>query len=247
MNPEQWLPVGLTLFFSGLLQSTAGFGFGLLALPLLLMQGFSLVQAATFTIIGSGMHRVMAVTHLRRAVNWKELLPMIGVGLCALPLGLFLMASLSSMAQSQVRQIIGGTILVVLLVQWFSKIEPREKVHRAWGFVAAFFAGILNGMANIGGPPIVLWILAHKWHNEKFRVTALAFSITFVPFQIASMTGIFGSSVLLNAARCLVFFPIILLGGWLGLKVGWSIDIKYLRLLARLLLLIIALVSIFRN
>ena len=246
MNPEQWLVVGLALFFASMLQSTVGFGFSLFVVPLLLLQDFTLVNAVTIGIVGSTAHRIMAVTHMRRAVDWRTLLPMMLVGLLALPLGLTLMYYVSSLEQIRAKQIIGLCILLLLLLQWFGRVEPHKAIHKAWGYLAAFSSGVLNGLANIGGPPIILWILAHRWSNEKFRVTTLAFSLIFFPFQILLMLTVFGTTILVTAEKCLLLIPLTLLGGWLGLKIGQQLQVIHLRWIARVLLVLIAVFSIIK-
>lgn len=57
MNFDQLVTIGFALFFSSMLQSTVGFGFSLLVVPVLLLQGFPLANAVTYGIIASAVHR----------------------------------------------------------------------------------------------------------------------------------------------------------------------------------------------
>lgn len=240
------LEVAAILILGGIVQSSAGFGYGLFALPILLFLDFSLPAAVTIIIIGSAIQKLTAVKVLSHAFRWKELFPYMAVGLVSLPLGVYLMFRLSTLDQSITRQIIGGLILLLLMLRWRGFIKTREHVRPVWGIIAAFFSGLLNGLANIGGPPMVLWVLAHRWPNDKMRVVLLAFSLVFVPFQILLMLWLFGTSILNPLARALLLSPAVLLGTWLGLYVGKKFSASQLRFYMQILLLLIALSSILK-
>jgi len=223
-----------------LVQSSAGFGFGLFALPILLFLGFDLPQSVMIVVTGSAIQKITAVTYLRKDVDWKGLLPYMLTGLAALPLGVYLMYRVSFLSQPQAKQIIGFCILALVLLQWRRVHTPGNGVHPGWGYLAGFFSGVLNGLANIGGPPLVFWILAHGWSNEKMRVTALAFSLVFVPFQVGLMVLGFGVPILDSLWKTILLTPVILLGSWLGLRIGAAFSRENLRLYMRFLLIIIA-------
>ncbi len=244
MDVVEIFKISFVMLLGCIIQSSAGFGFGLFAIPLLLLSGFALPEAVMIVITGSAIQKITAVTYLRKAVDWKELLPYMAAGLVALPLGVYLMYRVSFLSQAAVKQIIGICIFVLLLLQWKGVIKIKEKIHRVWGYLAGFFSGLLNGLANIGGPPLVLWILSHRWSNEKMRVTALAFSLIFVPLQVVFMWMAFGTPILNVLVKTVLFTPLIFLGSWLGLKIGERISREHLRVYMHSLLLLIAVSTI---
>jgi len=148
--------------------------------------------------------------------------------------------------QDNVKKILGGLIIVVLAIQWFGRIEPREVISKSWGYISAAFSGLLTGFANIGSPPIILWILAHRWSNEKMRVTSLAFTLAFVPFQIVILPLVFGKSILISFLLAIVFSPIVYIGVKLGMKLGLKLSKRHLRISMQGLLLLIAIISIIK-
>jgi uncharacterized membrane protein YfcA len=132
-------------------------------------------------------------------------------------------------------------------MQWKGVIRSSDRIPAVWGYLAGFFSGFLNGLANIGGPPLVLWVLAHRWENNRMRATPIAFSLIYVPFQIALMVMVFGDRIgdpLLMAA---LLSPAVLLGTGLGLAAGRHISRAHLRTYMRILLLAIACFSILRS
>lgn len=236
------IKIGSVLILGSIIQSSSGFGFGLFAVPLLLFLDFELPAAVMIVVIGSAIQKVYAIIALWRAVDWKEISPYMFVGLAALPAGVFSMYTISILSRDIVEQVIGFSVLLLLLLQWRRVIKTKERISRFWGYAAGFFSGFFNGLANIGGPPLVLWILAHRWSNEKMRATPIAFSLVFVPLQLVFMFFVFGARVFLSPmVKTLAAAPFVFLGTWLGLKIGGKISQEHLRLYMGLLLLSIAL------
>ncbi len=236
--------IGTVMILGGIIQSSSGFGFGLFAIPLLLFFGFDLPATVTMVIIGSAIQKVTALKYLKDDLDWKEMRPFMLVGLLTLPLGVYTMFKISSMDQELVKQVIGGLIILLLALRKLGKIQPRETVPSFWGYIVGILSGFLNGFANIGGPPLVLWILAHKWSNRKMRGTALAFALIFVPFQIPLMLYTFGSSILDPIVKALLLSPAVLLGTWVGLKIGERISKQHLAVYMQALLAFIAISAI---
>lgn len=240
------LQIGGALILGAIIQSSSGFGFGLFVIPILLFFGFGLAPTVIMVVIGSAIQKITAVKYLKEHLDWHEMTPFIVIGLFGLPLGIYAMSRVSNMNQAVVKQVIGGLVLVMLAFHWKGSIKAREYVPKLWGYIAGFSAGVLNGFANIGGPPLVLWTLAHQWSNQKMRGTLIAFSLIFVPFQLALMLVSFGSEMFNPILKAVVLSPIVLLGTWIGLKIGEKISQEHLRIYMQVLLLLIAVASVFK-
>jgi uncharacterized membrane protein YfcA len=244
MDIIEIIKISSVMILGSIIQSSSGFGFGLFAIPILLFFGFDFPATVTMVIIGSAIQKVTAVNYLKDELNWKEMVPYMLTGLVSLPLGIYAMFKVSAMNQSVVKQIIGGLVLVLLVLRWKGTIKSRTIVPRIWGYIAGFFSGLLNGFANIGGPPLVLWTLAHQWSNQRMRGTIIAFSLIFVPFQVTLMLITFGTPLLNPMVKTILISPTILLGTWLGLKIGEKISKKHLTIYMQVLLFFIAISSI---
>jgi len=244
MDLFETIKMGSILGLGSIVQSSSGFGFGLFAIPLFLLMGFALPESVIMVVIASAVQKIAAVSQLWKAADWKGQAPYMAIGLVSLPLGVYCLYRVSLLSQPFIKQIIGILVLVLLLLQWKGLIKSRERVSSAWGYTAGFFSGFLNGLANIGGPPLVLWILAHRWSNEKMRVTPIAFSIVFVPAQVLFMGLAFGSRLWNPLFKATLSTPMVLLGTWVGLKMGEKISEEHLRIYMRLLLLFIAISTI---
>ncbi|KAF5434446.1 putative membrane protein YfcA [Candidatus Methanophagaceae archaeon] len=240
------IKVGLVLFSGGFIQSSAGFGFGLFALPILLFLELPFPEAVMIIIIGSAFQKIIGIRYFRTAINWKEIRPLILAGLIALPAGIFFMRKVSGLNQHYIKLIIGILILIMLFLRWSRVSGKKGVVRKEWGFVTGFLSGLLNGFANIGGPPVVLWVLSHNWDNKKMRATIIAISMFFVPFQISIMLVLFGASVLNAMIYAFFLSPFVLSGSWAGLKAGDRISKNKLKVYMEFLLFIIAISSIIK-
>ncbi|MCK5802999.1 MAG: sulfite exporter TauE/SafE family protein [Lentisphaeria bacterium] len=233
------------VLFCSLLQAAIGFGFSLFAVPLLMMSlGLPLPYIVTIALTASTAQRCVTVTKLHRSVGWRELWPMIGIGILALPAGLFLLRLISGQSQAVTRQCVGLLILLAMGMRLAFRTEPRKHIWRGWGLIASFLGGILNGFANIGGPPMVLWLYAHDWPRDRLRATILSWSLPMVPFQMTLLLWSFGEDILRSALLAACYLPLSFAGSFLGLSLGKRVDERQLRIIATALLILIGLYNV---
>ncbi len=229
------------------IQSSSGFGFALFAIPLMLSLQFSLFEAVIITTVASALQKIIAMTSLWKDTDWKNNTPYMIIGFFALPIGVFSMYRLTFLNKSTIELLIGMLVFILLLLQWWGVIKSREIVAPIWGYIAGFFSGYLNGLSNIGGPPIVLWVLAHRWPNNKMRATPIAFSLVFLPFQLLFMYIAFHSHFWPPFLKGILSIPAVIAGTYLGLKIGNKISRDHLELYMRVLLLFVAVSSILKH
>jgi uncharacterized membrane protein YfcA len=235
---------GIILFICSFIQTIAGFAFSLFAVPLLLLCGYDLPSAVAMSVAGSIVQRFLVVIKFRESVEWKPLLKMCPMSLIGLTLGIVVLKKASMLDPEVIKQIFGLIILFAVGLRLFARVEPRDSVPFYIGGVAAFFSGLLNGFANIGGPPLVLWILAHKWPKNRLRVTIPAFTIMMVPIQIILLGISFGIPVLVRIGQGLLFFPVILIAVFMGNICSHKLSTTKIRLIIIILLSITGLTYI---
>lgn len=241
----QYLYAGAIIFFCSFMQTVAGFSFSLFAVPLLMFAGFDFPVAVVMSIAGSIIQRSMLVFHCRKSVCWKPMWIMLPFCLIGLALGIWGLKKMSGIEPDKIRQCLGIIIIMTVMIRLFVKIKPRESVHVAWSCSAAFCSGILNGLANVGGPPLVLWLLAHSWPKDRIRAAVPAFSLLMVPLQLVLMWLGFGIVLMKNLVIGLMFFPLIILAVWLGNFCSHRLSVEKLRLIIIMLLFFTGTVYIF--
>jgi len=246
MEIAELIKIGTIFFLGSTLMSMVGFGFSLFVIPVLLFMGIDLPQAVMMSLISSIISKLYPVISFRHEVNWKKLTPFILTTVISLPLGIHILYRVSFLEPDVVKAIIGICVLLLLFLQWFQVFKPRDYIAAGWGYVASLFSGILTGFANIGGPPLVLWILAHNWPNKRMRSTSLIITLASAPLQIILMVAVFGSIMGAAILKAVILIPFILLGSHLGVKAGNTFSPKTVRLCMQILLLIIALGAIIK-
>ncbi len=235
---------GGILLFCAFVQSAVGFAFSLFSNALLLLSGLALPETVLLSTLASTLQRLSMTFTLWRHVPWRTTLPLSGVCLLTLPLGILSLRYCAGLDVAWVKAGMGAVVLLLLLLQTAWKVRPRPSLHWGWGALAAAASGWLTGLANIGGPPLLLWIHAHDWPNERTRVTIMPITLLLVPFQLTLLLSHFGTDLLPGRAQVAVIAPAVLAGTALGLAAGRRLSRQRLRAVALGLLAVICLACI---
>ena len=245
MDMCQIVSVALVVLCGGFLQGTVAFGFGLFSVPLLLMMGLpipavlAIASVCTLVQAGSGVH------HLRQAVPWKDVGISVVVRGVAMLLGIWVLRALVNYPIVKIKFWIGVVMLLLVILQVSWKPQPRARLHGGWNLAAFLTSGFTGGLCSMGGPPLVLWVMAHDWTVERTRAFLFASFMSLVPFQLAILYWTFGDDVVYGMVLGAVLSPVVLLGSLLGLRIGAHFSKPLLRRLAFLLLVAIAINAIF--
>jgi uncharacterized membrane protein YfcA len=152
---------------------------------------------------------------------------------------------IESWDQTQIRQIIGLVILLVLFAQLIFKMEPRERIHPAWTISAFSLSGIMQGMVAMGGPPVVFWVMMQNWTSQQARAFTLSLFLFSAPVQLVLLYFIAGSEVISAMLIGVSLTPLVFIGTKLGIKCGNKMNRVVLKRLTQLILASMALVSLF--
>jgi uncharacterized protein len=228
------IPVSIIIFAATFIQSLTGFGFGLLAIPLLLFV-LPTYEAVMAGMILSMMSALFQGINMRKLARWDLVIRLLLFSLPGLILGVILSRYLNP---TIIKGIVGVVLIVYVAWQYieFMKKKAQYKADqtsltqerlgnnelqtRSVGFIAAgFSSGILNGLAAIPGPPIVALLIKHL-DKETFQATTVTFFI--LQYMITTTTKFLVQKGSLNTSF-LVMVLSMLLPISLGLIVGQPI------------------------
>lgn len=229
---------GVIFFFCAFIQTVAGFAFALFAMPLLLLCGFDLPDSVVLSMTCSLFQRLLVVHKYRNCIDWKPLFSMYPMAIVGLIIGIVALKKAALLDQDTIKMIFGVIILLTVGMRLFVRVEPRDSVPFRVSALAAFLSGLLSGFANIGGPPMVFWILAHKWSNNRLRATIPAFTLLMIPVQVILLWISFGLPVLIKIAEGFLFFPIILAAVFAGNLCSHKLSTNKVRIIIIILLTI---------
>ena len=158
------------LFVAALANTTFGFGFPLIAMPLLTL--FLDIQAAAPLVIITTI--IIATFILLRewsfvhAASLKRLVPSALVGI---PFGLWF---LTSIPEYVVARALGTLLIGYGLFRLFTPVKIA-KISTTWAYFFGFIGGMLGSACSISGPPVVLYGSFKQWPQRRFRATIQAF------------------------------------------------------------------------
>lgn len=220
LNEPLVIAIATVVFAGSLLQSVAGFGFGMFAIPALMLLGCPPPQAIVIVAICGAVQTISGLITLRRHIVWRQSAWMIALAAICLPLGVWTLGELQHIGQVRIRQVFGALVLLGLIAQWIARVKPRDHVAPAWGVAATAGCGYLAGLAGMGGPPVVIWIMAHRWPPARIRVTLWVLFTGLTPIQLLFFYIRFGDVVAESALQGVAFAPVaalaLLPGMWIG-------------------------------
>jgi len=244
MDLQFIISAGIILILGSILQGAAGFGFGMFAIPLLMLIGQQPYEAIVLLSICGTAQTFTGACTLRKHIDWPMMIRLIIISAAALPFGVWALEAITFLDRDVIRQIFGGLILTVLIIQWVWRIKPQEYLHWAWSILAVVLCGFMAGLSGMGGPPVVMWVMAHRWSNEKSRATLWTLFTGLTPVQLFFHYQRFGEPVLTAIENGALLIPITFLGIIPGLWLGRKIPKPILRRISYIILLIISLYAI---
>ena len=206
----------LIVFVAACVQAITGFGYALVAIPLL-----TVVVDPPTAVVGAGLAglslSVVVIVREQMHVRWQPALTLIGTGVLGLPIGLALLAFLSDRA---LRLLIAAVVLVCTVQVWRAVRLPE---HPAVVVGAGFVSGVLSTSTGTNGPPLVAAFQAMGYDPRKFRATLAAV------FVGSGLLGIAGFAVAGQITRhvlelALVGAPAAALGWFAGNTLFVRID-----------------------
>ncbi len=197
----------------GFMRGFTGFGFAMAAVPLLALV-IPPVRAVPFVILLQLAASLWDWREARRQAHWQSLPWLMAGAVIGTPLGTL---GLAAMSADWARLAIAGALLlaVVLLARGFKlKVMPGRPVLAGAGLLA----GILNGIAAMPGPPVIVLYLAGALTILVGRASLLIFfSVNNAVGAIsAGAAGLIPPGTLVIALAAL---PLLLAAQWIGRQV----------------------------
>lgn len=225
------LLIGIVMTFGSVIQGAVGFASGLLGVPLLVLCGFSIPEAATINLVSTSVQNFTGTWKLWDYLDYDELIYPTVVRLCfAIPLGTYAVGWVDErLTPAHTKQILGVLLLTVLFLLWFFKVKPRDELNVFWKTLAFASSGFLLGFASMGAAPLVIYANSLTWPVNKSRAFMFFCSAVGQPFAALFFWLKFGDKIITPACSTLLFLPAIFAGLWLGLHLGAFLSVTVFR------------------
>lgn len=241
---HQYAAVSLILFASSVVQGAVGFAAGLFGIPLLVMAGISFPDAVAMSLVAAAPQNIIPAWQLRRDIDFRRTVRPMLIRYAFMPLGVFALSLVGRENKDSASQFVGVVVLAIVAMQQFMQVKPQPHLSAVWEWLAFGLGGFLVGLCGMGGPAIVLWVLAHDWPMNRSRAFLYFTFASGLPFQALLLWLFFGTQMLQAMALSAAAFPSVLLGLWCGLYIARLVPDRMLRRLSIALLVLIAICAI---
>jgi uncharacterized membrane protein YfcA len=213
-SATDWVVIAFCAVMTGF-SKTGIPGTGILAVPLVALV-MPARQSTGFLLPMLILGDVMAILYWRRHVHWRSLARLLPWTLLGLAIGY---ACLDRVTDGQLKPVIGGMVLVLVLGSWIrERTMPEDRVPTHWAFAACagVLAGVTTMMANAAGPIMAVYLLAMRFDKRQFIGTQ-AWFFWIVNLSKLPLSGRLGLVTAQTLHANLLVLPAILAGAGLGI------------------------------
>ncbi len=228
------LGLAAVLLFAATVQNITGFGFSLLAMPLMTLVIDTKEAVAVASLVGT-LATCLLFLRARRHVRWSMAGWLVAGAFAGMPFGL---AVLLAVEARWLKLTVAITVVafVVILARGWRIEEAGPRVELAAGFLS----GVLNTSLSTNGPPLVLALQARGLEPEEFRgtISAVFIASSVLGNVLLGAAGRYTPHVLGYAA---VGAPMLFVGAFAGIRIGRRVPASQFRPMVLWLLVVAAL------
>ncbi len=198
------------VFAAAVLRGFTGFGFGLVAVPLLSL-ALPPAEVVPFVVVLQVVIGVGSIRQVRRDCDWHA----VGVLAPGLLLGIPLGLTILTMFQPNTIRLAIGLIIAASVVLLSRGVRLPPHPPRLVGLAVGTLSGTISGLSMMGGPPIVVYLIAVGLSAAKVRASAIMYFMLSGVVAMVSMSvkGLIDQEVLIWSVLSL---PVLFVGSWLG-------------------------------
>lgn len=160
----------MIVFVAAALQGFCGFGYSLLAMPLLLLMMPPGTAVPMLCVTGIGLNVVLLIL-TRKHLDLRGLAPLAIAGVLFTPVGVWLIREVpAGSAKTAI-----GIGVAVMSTAMLLKLRAGLRKTSAGLLAAGAVSGLLNGFATFSGPPVVLLLAASGEGRDGIRSCLAAY------------------------------------------------------------------------
>ena len=224
---------------ASLIQGITGFGFALVAVPLLSLFIPEIKNITPIIVIYSLITNIIIVYKSRKYVEFKKIIPLIIFAIIATPLGTYILINF----KVKTLKIIIGIIIIITALAMLKNFKIKIRNEKISYGVVGILSGILNGSTGLSGPPVVLFLTNQGEKKDVFRANLTMFGFITNIFAIINfiVEGIINRDTL---TFTVIYFPALLLGVIIGIIVVKKISDYFFRLCTIYLIIVLGVYTV---
>jgi len=221
----------LIFLAAGFTQGVTGFGFGLLAIPLLSLFIDIKTAVPLCSLLGILITAFLSL-RLRKHIDQRKILPLLLGCIPGVAIGTLF---LKTAPPALLSMLMGIMLMAYVLYRLTGRQQPRS-INARWAYVAGFFTGAISSAFSAGGPPTIIYTTLRGWDKNEIKATLSGF------FLVGGLTVITAHALTGLTTRLVLHYfmlsaPVVIGGVFAGSLLYDRIDTGgYLKLLHYLLL-----------
>lgn len=223
-DPVFWIAV-LVVLIGCIMRGFAGFGSAMLFSPI-------------FAVLTTPAHMVALVVTLelpiglflfvetRRQADWGLVVPMAIAAVVAMPLGIWLLVSVDQRSLTVAISLLILVFVAILVTGW--RYRGPRPMPLTLGIGAA--SGTMMATSSVGGPPILLYMLAADHPAATIRANVIAYFFVTL-FVLMAMVFAAAPTALGALIDGLALYPPMILGVWIGSRLAGRANDQFYRMI----------------
>jgi uncharacterized membrane protein YfcA len=216
-SPLEMVLGGLTVALGAFLGGVTGFGYTLVATPLLLLIGFPLPFVVTANLAVASVTRLATLLRFRRYVTWQRAGALVGGSVPGLWLGTLV---LTTVAEGTIKVAAGVLTMATALVLARNLAAPPPPQIPGLALLAGVGGGFLGAATSLQSIAPVLLLARDKASPRSFQADLAVF---FVLGNLIGLLVLVAQDAIREDALWPTFFlwlPGSMAGNWLGTSLG---------------------------
>jgi len=203
----------LIVLLAAFVRAVSGFGYSLLATPLLMFL-IEVKSVVVMNVIMASITTVVVLFQTRRHIDFRRVAFMVLGSIAGIPLGVFL---LSRLDPTIIKLAIAALVIPFSVLLLLGRSHRFKRDTPACS-IAGFLGGVLHASTSLGGPPVVLYLLNQGLVTERFVGTLAAYFLVadVVTIGAFSSMGMITSELLIRIA---ILSPALFVGAYVGVRV----------------------------
>jgi len=177
----------LVLAIAYMVRGVAGFGSGLIAVPLLTMMIPIQLVVPSVVLLDYIASLSQGISN-RQEIRWKEILPLIPFSIIGVVIALVFLSKSDTHLLTKAL----GVFIILFALFTLSGYSPKTGAARGWGVMAGLSGGMIGTLFGTGGPFYVTYFKARGLDKTAFRTTL---AVTFLMDGAGRLVGYASSGV----------------------------------------------------
>lgn len=168
-----YLLAAAVIFIAGAVHGSAGFGQGLIAMPILALF-LDIKTVIPLSLFNGLMIGVTLMLRWRRGLDFGKAWPLITSSVFGIPIGVYFLKTLDGSALKTGL----GVLLALFSLYSLSGVKIGSAMSAGWGYVFGFFSGMVGGAFGLNGPVSLIYVMSAPWKVEEKKAVLVTYFVT---------------------------------------------------------------------